>query len=61
MDFLSGMTKILVATGTSDSLQSVEVVNLDESNPDLICDNLPDMPVGRYAATGQLFKVSQFC
>ena len=55
------MTKLLVATGGNSLYQSVEVVNLDESNPDLICDNLQDIPVGRFAATGQLFKVSQLC
>ena len=41
---VSGMTKLLVATGIGLEgryLRSVEVINLDESNPDLICDNLP--------------------
>ena len=58
---LLGMTKLLVGTGTFDGLQSVEVVNLDEANPDLICDNLPDIPVGPYRATGQLFQVLHLC
>jgi hypothetical protein len=55
----AGMTKLLVASGIGADLQnlaSVEIVNLDESNPDLICDNLPDLPVAVYAATGQLFN-----
>jgi hypothetical protein len=33
------MTKMLIASN-----QCVEVINLDESNPDLICDPLPDLP-----------------
>jgi hypothetical protein len=33
------MTKMMIA-----STQSVEVINLDESNPELICDPLPDLP-----------------
>ncbi len=53
------MTKLLVATGYrsgAGELASVEIVNLDESNPDLICDNLPDYPFGIQFATGQLFN-----
>jgi hypothetical protein len=53
------MTKLLVATGYrsgAGALASVEVVNLDESNPDLICDNLPDLPFGINFATGQLYN-----
>jgi hypothetical protein len=43
------MTKLLVATGYRGGLlASVEVVNLDESNPDLIC--------GINFATGQLYN-----
>ncbi len=52
------MTKLLVATGyaySSGTLQSVEVVNLDESNPNLICDNLPDFPIGMIRAIGHLY------
>ena len=45
------MTKLLVASGTT-----VEVINLDESDPELICDNLPDLPYSSYAAIGQLFR-----
>ena len=50
------MTKLLVGLGLfADS--STEVINLDESKPDLICDNLPDMNEGpMYAGTGQLYK-----
>ena len=44
----------MVATG-SEYLKSIEVVSLDESNPNLVCDNLPDFPVGLVAATGLLF------
>jgi len=51
------MTKLLVATGyRSGELASVEVVNLDESNPDLICENIPDYPFGIRYATGQLYN-----
>ncbi len=37
-------------------LKSVEVVNLDETNPNVTCKNLPDMPLGLWGATGQLFQ-----
>jgi hypothetical protein len=51
------MTKLLVATGyRSGELASVEIVNLDESKPDLTCDNLPDYPFGIQFATGQLYN-----
>jgi hypothetical protein len=53
------MTKLLVATGYrsgAGELASVEVVNLDESNPDYICDNLPDFPFSIRYATGQLYN-----
>ncbi len=49
------MTKLLIASGV-DCLTSVEVVNLNESNPDLICNNLQDLPEGIQGATGQLFQ-----
>ena len=44
------MTKLLVAGGLHNT-NSVEVVNLDELNPDLICENLPGIPTER----GDLF------
>ena len=47
------MTKLLVASGWIKK-KSVEIVNLDEENPDLICDNLPELPTGVHCATGQL-------
>ena len=37
------MTKLLVASGVG-TVASVEVINLDKSKPDLVCDNLPDLP-----------------
>ena len=52
------MTKLLVASGV-DYLTSVEVVNLDETYPDLICNNLQDLPQGIQGATGQLFQGSR--
>ncbi len=54
------LTKLLVATGYEGGfgpeLGSVQVVNLDESNPDSICENLPDYPFGTQFATGQLYN-----
>jgi hypothetical protein len=49
------MTKLLVATGqiSGTSLASVEIINLDD--PNLVCDNLPDLAVSIIAPTGQLF------
>ena len=44
-----------MATGNANLfLSSVEVVNLDESDPDLICENLPDFPLKVEGASGQL-------
>ena len=36
--------------------KTVEVINLDPANPDLICDNLPEFPISISAGTGQLFN-----
>jgi hypothetical protein len=50
------MTKLLVAGGASDEttfLTSVEVVNLDDSNPDVTCQNLPDLPATIFGAAGK--------
>jgi hypothetical protein len=44
----------LVATGV-DYLTTVEIINLDPSNPGLVCENLPEFPVGIEGGTGQLF------
>jgi len=42
--FFPAMTKLLVASGTFyEYKKSVEIVNLDEENPDLICDSLPEL------------------
>jgi hypothetical protein len=53
------MTKLLVATGqiSGTFLASVEIINLDD--PNLICDNLPDLAVSIIAPTGQLFAKQQ--
>lgn len=49
------MTKLLVAAGYLYFRENkVEIVNLDEDNPDLICDDLPEIPVGNAGETGQL-------
>ena len=51
------LTKMLVATGNEPGfLKSIEVVNLDASKTNLVCDNLPDFPVGLVGGTGQLFQ-----
>ena len=53
------MTKLLVATGRGPngvSKRSVEVVNLDQSRPNMTCENLPDFPLQLETATGQLFR-----
>ncbi len=51
------LTKLLVATGGGTTyLKSIEVVNLDASKPNLVCDNLPDFPIGLVGGTGQLFQ-----
>jgi hypothetical protein len=54
-DLFTALTKMLVATGYG-FLKSIEVVNLDASKPNLVCDNLPDFPVGLEGGTGQLFQ-----
>ena len=56
------MTKLLVAAGYYNGahLKSVEVINLDESNPDLVCDPLPDLPNNHNGAVGQLIGVYVF-
>ncbi len=60
MSHFLGMTKLLVATGYKavgvGFLFSVEIVNLDESTPDLICENLPDYPSGIDGVSGQLYN-----
>ncbi len=55
------MTKLLVATGqiSGTFLASVEIINLDDSNPSLICDNYPDLTFPMFASTGQLFAKQQ--
>jgi len=50
------MTKLLVAAGYASGtrLASMEIINLDDSSPNLICDNLPDLAVPVYSPTGKL-------
>ena len=59
------MTKLLVATGNADAAKYiVEIVNLDEENPDLICENLQNLPVEvPFGASGQLLfgKIPIIC
>ena len=49
------LTKLVVATG-GNYLKSIEVVNLDESYPNITCDNLQDYPFGVTGAVGQLYQ-----
>ena len=52
------MSKLLVATGLGrDHIRkrSVEVINIDQSRPNMTCKNLPDFPLQIEDATGQLF------
>ncbi len=37
-------------------IKSVEVVNLDENAPNLVCENLPDLHIGLAGLTGQLYQ-----
>jgi hypothetical protein len=52
------MTKLLVATGyvSGGLTASVEIINLDVANPNLICSGLPDLTVPLVSATGKLFR-----
>jgi hypothetical protein len=52
------MTKLLVANG-GENLKSVEIINLDADSPNLICDNLPDFPLGLRGTTGHLYAGSK--
>jgi len=49
------MSKLLVGTGYS-FVNTVQIINLDQSDPDLLCDRLPDLPHGMQSATGQLYN-----
>ncbi len=58
------MTKLLVASGPELGRgDRVEIINLDEGNPNLICEDLPMLSVGVEHATGQLFmgKIPIIC
>ena len=50
------MTKLLAATGYIGGRSSVEIVNLDDSKPNVICNNLPYLPFGLFGSVGQLFS-----
>jgi len=56
-NMISALTKLLVVSGYG--LKSVEVVNLDENTPNLVCSNLPDVPIGLQGLTGQLYQGSK--
>ena len=45
----------MVATGSGPG-PNVEIANLDDSNPDLVCEDLPDYPFYVSRATGQLYN-----
>jgi hypothetical protein len=50
------MTKLLVAGG--DELNSFEIVNLDDSNPFLVCDNIVNLPGDTFSEIAFLFNGS---
>jgi hypothetical protein len=52
------MTKLLVASGrvSDNPLASVEIINLDELHPNLICENLPDLKLPMFSSTGKLLN-----
>jgi len=55
-------TKLLVASvkhvsdGEVLAWSNVKIFNLDNYNPDLVCDNLPKLLIGAKKASGKLFK-----
>ncbi len=51
------MTKLLVAAG-DETLKKVEIINLDESNSNLVCDDLPNLPDGYSGPTGHFLMGS---
>jgi hypothetical protein len=53
------MTKLLVTYGYDSDLNTVEIINLDPTQPDLVCDNLPDLPRNKQGATGETIKTSK--
>jgi len=44
-----------VASGAPE-IRKIEIINLDEGNPYLECDDMSDLPFGVLGATGQLFR-----
>jgi hypothetical protein len=50
------MTKLLAAGGYIGGRSSVEIVNLDDSKPNVICSNLSNLPFGLFGSVGQLFR-----
>ena len=53
MSIFSGMTKLMLA-GSWELTATVEVFSFDPANPGLICDNLPDLPIGLSGPAGSL-------
>ncbi len=53
--YISGITKLLVAFGSEDQFESrVEIINLDQTKPDLVCEDLPNLRFGDVGGTGKL-------
>ena len=48
------MTKLLVVSGFKQN--SVEVINLDESSPNVTCKNFPDLPFAINGGMGRLYE-----
>ena len=59
---LVATTKLLLAGGVSYVkgapvfLNSVEVINLDETKPTQVCNNLANLPTTLYLASGKLYQ-----
>ena len=53
--FITGMTKLLVATSSQGSA-TVEVISFDDLRPNVTCANLPNLPIALEGATGILFE-----
>ena len=56
------MTKLLLAGGVTYVngapvfLNTVEVINLDETKPSLVCNNLSNLPTTLYLASGKMYQ-----
>jgi len=57
-NYVVAMTKLLVAIGRGNDFnekRSVEVINLDQSHPNMTCENLPDYPLELEVSISSMF------